>query len=140
MTGDIWGMLGKKKSTSITIPAKKTTNSSNNTTPAKPVNVKPPRVKAHKKQKVQVQQHSQTQHSQTQQTQQPDLNNYGVSTTGDANGIYISILYDGRPIYRFTLPKQDFDLLQYRMDANQRLQYVTVRVNANAIAFGNNAK
>jgi hypothetical protein len=59
MTNDIWGMLGKKKSTSVTIPTKKTNNSNNNTVQtaqttakttatAKPVKVKPPKVKPHK--------------------------------------------------------------------------------------------
>jgi len=140
MTGDIWGMLGKKKnSNTLKIPAKKTTNTSNNTTAssttqtteAKPI--KSPRVKPHRKQKVQVQKHA---HQYTEP--QYDLTDFNVSTSGDGNGIHITILYNGRPIYKFTLPKADFDTWQYRMDLNQKRQYVTVRVNATV--FENNAQ
>jgi hypothetical protein len=138
MTGDIWGMFGKKKdSNTLTIPSKKTTNTSYNTstttqqTIAQPVKVKAPRVKPHKVQKQKVQHASVT---------EPNIDDFNVSTSADANGIYVTILYQNHTIYKFSLFKNDFDLWQYRMDANQRMQYVKVRVNANATAFGNNAQ
>jgi hypothetical protein len=135
MSTDIWGMLGRKRGQSITIPTKKTaTNTSNNTTTVEAKPIKPPQVKAHKKTKVQVKKHIH------QQTTQNDLSAYDVSTTGDVNGIYITILYCGRPIYKFTLSKVDFDTWQYKMDMNQKRQYVTIRVNANATVFGNDAQ
>ena len=141
---DIWSSFSKKKST-LTIPGKKTNNNATSaptasaptatatqtTATAQPKAIKPPRVKAHKKQKVQVQQHA--------HVTEPSLDDFDVSTSGDANGIYISILYQHQPIYKFTLPKP-FDTWQYRMDANQRLQFVKLRVNANATVFGNNAQ
>lgn len=133
MTNDIWGMLGKKKGQSVTIPTKKTNNTSaptaQTTATAQPKTIKPPKVRAHKVQKHKVQRHA--------QVTEPQINDFNVSTSGDANVIYINILYQNHPIYRFTLPKYDFDNWQYRMDANQRLQYVTVRVNANATVFEN---
>jgi hypothetical protein len=130
MSSDIWGLLGKKKGQSVTIPAKKTTNNTpNNTTPtaqtatAQPVKIKAPRVKPHK-----VQQHK-------AQVAEPQIDDFNVSTTGDVNGIYISILYQNQPIYKFTLHKHDFDTWQYRMDANQKFQYVRMRITP--ASFGN---
>jgi hypothetical protein len=133
MSSDIWSTLSKKKSTSITIPSKKTTTSTNNTTcnstsapntaTAKPVKTKPPKVQKHK-----------VQHHQAQ-VAEPQINDFNVSTSADANGIYISIFYNGHPIYRFTLPKQDFDLWGYKLDSNQKFQYVRMRVTPGS--FGN---
>lgn len=138
---DIWITLSKKKnsnSSTIMIPAKKTNNTTSSaqtatTTTAQPKTIKPPKVKAHK-----VKQHKAQPH-QKQQAPQLNLSDFNVATSGDANGIYINILYQSQPIYRFTLPKYDFDNWQ-RMDSNQKLQYVTVRVHTNANAFGNDMR
>lgn len=126
-------MLGKMNSNTLTIPAKKTTNTSNNTTAstqqtptAQPVKIKAPRVKPHKVQKHKVQQHA--------QVTEPQINDFNVSTSADANGIYVTILYNGRPIYKFSLFKNDFDLWQ-KMDANQKFQYIRIRVTPGS--FGN---
>ena len=136
---NIWGMVSKKKSSNtLTIPAKKTTSNNtptaNNTVQTKTVTA--PKVKAHKVKAHKVQQHI----HQPQQQPQYNLSDFNVSTTGDQNAIYITILYNGHPIYKFTLPKQDFGTWQYRMDSNQRLQYVTVRIHANGNAFNNDMR
>ena len=108
---------------------KRHNNTSNTTASTQPVKIKPPKVRPHKTTKVQVRQLT--------EVTEASLDDFDVSTSGDANGIYITILYNSRPIYKFMLSNGNYDNWRYRMDDNQKLQYVTMRVNANASVFGN---
>jgi hypothetical protein len=137
---DIWGLLGKKKSTnSLTIPSKKTNNTASaptanaSTTTVQAKTVEAPKVRPHKVKKHRPQKHIHQQQVQ-QEAMKPQLSDYRLATTGDQTGVHIATIYRDTPVHQFSLLRTDYALWQ-RMTPQQKYDFVRIRTNANA--FGN---
>lgn len=130
MSSDIWSALSKKKKgQAVTIPEKKTNNTTSSaqtatTTTAQPKPIKPPRVKPHKVQKHKAQKMN------AQPQQQPLLSDFRLATTGDSTGVHIAVLYRDRPVHQFSLLRADYGLWQ-RLTPQQKYDYVRIRTNTN---------
>ena len=113
----------KKKSTTVTIPTKKSSSKQNDkakpvkitTRPVKAKTIKAPKVEAHKIQKA-------------QQSQQPQLGDIKLATTGDASGVHIHTLHQGNPVHKFSLFRSDYALWN-KMHPQQKYDYVKLRID-----------
>jgi hypothetical protein len=132
--------LSKKKSANkLTIPVKKPTTKTNNTTTTtktattkiKTSEVKPHKVQQHKAKKVT----PETVRVQKNAHQQPVLSDYNLAVGGDASGLHITVTYQNKPIYKFSLLRSDYDLWQ-RMTPDQKYFYIQTKLHDGV--FGNN--